>query len=360
MSKALIFSDIHIHPHKKSLDRLQDCLKALEWVFSTAKERKINDIIFAGDLFQDRQKIDVMTYHMTFDIFEKHCDGKLNVWLLLGNHDLWFHDKWDISSVKPFAALRGVTVIEQPCTLEIGGTPIDFLPYTHSPVEHLDSLRKNHKGRKGQKVLFGHLAVHGAVLNTLHNTQSDVIIEHDGEMIKVDDSVFEGWDRVFLGHYHGQQKIGKNAEYVGSTLQLTFGEAFQHKHIIDFDLEDGSREYIRNKFSPQHFIIPEKDIDKYDITKNFIRVSVDDISSSTVVELKKGLEGQKPATLEIMPAKQEDEAHIIDDAKAILDNEDQMLEKYIEAVFKQSNDTNLDKEKLLEVGKLICQTPVDS
>jgi C1A family cysteine protease len=141
---------------------------------------------------------------------------------------------------------------------------------------------------------------------------------------------------------------------------LTFGEAFQHKHIIEFDLEDGSREYIRNKFSPQHFIIPEKDVDKYDITKNFIRIAVDDISSSTVVELKKGLEGQKPATLEIMPVKHEDEAHIIDDAKAILDDEDKMLEKYIEAVFKQSSDTSLDKEKLLEVGKQICQTPVDS
>ena len=96
MSRILIYSDIHIHPHKKKVERLHDCLKAQEWVFQTAKDNNIRDIVFVGDLFQDRQKIDVTTYHLTFDIFEKYLKGDLRVWLLLGNHDLWYYDRWTL------------------------------------------------------------------------------------------------------------------------------------------------------------------------------------------------------------------------------------------------------------------------
>jgi DNA repair exonuclease SbcCD nuclease subunit len=352
----LLFSDLHVHPHKKSVERLHHCLDALEWVFRTAKERQISDVVFGGDLFQDRQKIDVMTYHLTFDVLARNCSNDLRLWLLLGNHDLWYHDKWDISSVRPFSAIPGTTVIEKPCSIEIDGHIIDFLPYTHHPVEHLDTLRKAAKKRKGRKTLVAHLAVDGAQLNTLHNTRSDVVIEHDGEMVRVDHTCFDGWDKVWLGHYHGQQKVGLNAEYIGSTLQLTFGEAFQHKHIIVYDLKDGTTEYIRNKFSPQHFIIPESDIGKYDIENNFIRLSVSDMGGTVLVDLKKELQEFNPGSLEILPLVKEESEHLVEDAKAILYKEDEMLEKYVEQV----EVGKLDKKVLLEIGKKICQAPADT
>ncbi len=355
MSKILLFSDIHIAQHKRSIERLHDCLEALEWVFKTAKDRAIRDIVFAGDLFQDRQKIDVMTYHRTFDIISKYCTGQTNLWLLLGNHDLWYHDRWDISSVAPLAAIQGVNVIDKPCTLQIAGKPIDFLPYTHSPVEHLSNLRVEAAKRPGLKTLVAHLATDGAQLNTMHNTRADVVIEHDGEMVKVDSSCYKGWDNVFLGHYHGQQKVGSNAEYIGSTLQLTFGEAFQHKHVIVYDLYDGDKDYIRNKFSPQHFIIPEKDVDKYDIEKNFIRIEMTNIGASDLIELKKDMVNLKPGSLEIVPAEQEDSNHFIEDAKAILYKEDEMLERYLE----QAEVGDLGKKELLRIGKMICATKAE-
>ena len=43
--KALVFSDIHIHPHKKSIERLEDCIKVLDWVFERAISNKIDNII---------------------------------------------------------------------------------------------------------------------------------------------------------------------------------------------------------------------------------------------------------------------------------------------------------------------------
>lgn len=354
MSRVLLFSDLHVAAHKRNIERLHDCLKTLEWVFTSAQDQQINDIIFAGDLFQDRQKIDVMTYHLTFNILSKYCNNDLRLWLLLGNHDLWYYDRWDISSVTPLGAISGIQVIDKPCTIDFSGYPIDFLPYNKAPIQYLEELRKGKK-RKGNKVLIGHMAVDGAQLNALHNTRADEIVEHDGEMVRVTPDVFDGWDKVWLGHYHGQQQVTPWIEYIGSPLQLNFGEAFQHKHLVVYDLSNGTTEYIRNKFSPQHFIIPESDVDKYDIENNFIRVQVPQSGVTDLIELKRDLQQLKPGSLEIIPEKAEDQSHVVQNAKALIVDHDKMVEEYVKQVI-ASLGPEYDENTLIEIGKMICQT----
>lgn len=355
--KILIFSDIHIHCHKKSTDRLEDCIKALDWVFNTAKQNNINDIIFLGDLFHERQKIDVLTYQKTFEILEKHLfDRKIKLYLLLGNHDLWHNQKWDVSSVNPLRKLPGVTVINEPSVVSLSEDYMfAFLPYTHNPIEDLKIVEKVWKEEskkrniKPPKLLGGHIAVDGAVWNTKYNTTADVTIEHDGDMVKVGPGIFNNWDRVFLGHYHAEQKLTETVEYVGSPLQLSFGEAFQDKHILIYDLSDDEKKYIINDFSPKHYIINENELDNYDLNGNFIRLEVEDISSNKMLEIRKSLiEEKNVATMEIKQSIKKEE-HIIQDAKSILYKEDQMLQKYLDQI-----NISLDKEKLLSIGKSIC------
>ena len=348
-SNILLFSDAHIHAHKKSFERLKDCLKALDWAFETAKQRKIKDIVFAGDLFQDRQKIDVATYSLTFDTFIKHCDGSFNLWLLLGNHDMWYHDKWDVSSVLPFSALPNVTVINKVCTLEINGKEIDFIPYVRDPIVHLENLEVSTKKRKGLKILVGHLAVHGAELNSLYHNLADVQIEHDGDMVNVGPDLFAAWDQVFLGHYHGAQEI-ENIEYIGSPLELNFGEAFQEKHIIVYDLKNGKKEYVVNDFSPKHLIVNEDNIHNHDVENNFVRISVENRKSVEMLDLKKNIKAKKPGTLEIIQKPKKEQKQVVQDAKAILNKEDEMLETYV----KEVDTGDMEKPHLVEIGKFIC------
>jgi DNA repair exonuclease SbcCD nuclease subunit len=349
MSNILLFSDAHVHAHKKSFDRLKDCLAALDWVFEVAKQHKIKDIVFAGDLFQDRQKIDVATYSLTFDVLLKHCDGSINLWLLIGNHDMWFHDKWDISSVLPFSALPNVTVINKACTLEINGKEIDFLPYVRDPIEYLTHLEMAAKQRKGLKILVGHLAVHGAELNTLYHTLADVVLEHDGDMVRVGPELFKAWDKVFLGHYHGAQEI-ENIEYIGSPLQLTFGEAFQEKHVIIYNLKTGDQEYVINEFSPKHLILSEEEVHKHEVENNFVRLNVENRKSIDILDLKREVQGKKPGTLEIVQKPKKEQKQVVEDAKSILNKEDEMLETYV----KEVDTGDLDKPSLVDIGKFIC------
>lgn len=352
--KTIIFSDIHIHPHKKSIDRLNHCLEALNWVFDVAEEKEIDQIIFLGDLFHDRQKIDVLTYQKTFEIIEKRLSEK-KIKLLLGNHDIWHNDRLDISSVNPLRSISGVEVIDRPCVQKIDENfYFAFLPYTHNPIEDIKNLEKEWKDNipsESKKVIGAHISVDGAVWNTRFNTFSEVSVEHDGDMVRVGVEIFKNWDRVFLGHYHAAQKLSDKVEYIGSPLQLSFGEAFQEKNLIIYDSEKDSIEYIKNDFSPVHYILSEDELDNYSLEGNFVRVEVEDITSKDMFEMRQNLvENSKVSSLEIKQSKIKED-HIISDAKSILQKEDEMLQKYIDQVAPE----NLDKQLLLNIGMQICK-----
>lgn len=348
MGKVLIFSDIHIFPHKRKNERLEDCLNALKWVFETARKNEIKSILFGGDFFHDRQKIDIYTYQRTFEILRDELSrSRMNLFLLLGNHDIWFNDNTDISSVLPFSALQGVKVIKSPERLVIEDHNWDFIPFTHNPIKSIEDLNE----KDGEKeYAIGHLAIDGAIL---HNNQySDVAIEHDGEMVTISPSIFNEYKRTFLGHYHAEQKVNKSVEYVGSPLELSFGEAFQKKHIIIFDCDKNKSEYVENDFSPRHLIIDSSEYKKFDLNNNFVQIKVDEANVADLLTIKKEiLNEHSPFSLEIKQKRKEIEQHTIQDAKAILLKGDEMLEKYVEEV----GSNNLNKESLISIGKEICR-----
>jgi DNA repair exonuclease SbcCD nuclease subunit len=348
MNEVLLFSDLHVHPHKRSDKRLEDCLNSLEWVFKTAKEEGVKTILFGGDLFHDRQKIEVYTYQRTFEIFKKWMDQKLfNVVLLLGNHDLWFNDKTTVSSVFPLSALPNVQIISEPKRLLIEGSYWDFIPFTHNPIETIQELKKQ-DGKP--EYALGHIALDGAILHG--SQQSDVAIEHDGDMVRVSAAIFDDYKHTFLGHYHAEQMVNRKVEYIGSPLQLSFGEAFQKKHIIKFNGKTGEREYIENTFSPKHLVINIEDREKYQLDGNFVQIKVSDIGATDLIVIKKELqESGQFASLEIKQQKKIMDEHVIHDAKAILYQGDEMLSKYARQVGHES----LELEKLLSVGRKICE-----
>lgn len=362
--KILIFSDIHIHPHKKSSERLEDCLKALDWVFTVAKKRNIPNVVFLGDLFHDRQKIDVLTYQRTFDVLEGHLSGGFfRLDLLLGNHDLWHSQRLDVSSVNPLRTLPGVRVIDSPSVHEISDGSDDvlmgFLPYTHSPIEDLKNVDKEWKSAaKGdrRRILGGHIAVDGALWNTRHGVFSDVAVEHEGDMVRVGPEIFSSWDRVFLGHYHAAQRLDDRVEYVGSPLQLSFGEADQAKHLAIYDAIEDSVEYVDNEFSPRHFIVGEDEVDAERLRGNFVRLEVDDIACGRIQAIRESLVNELGvSTLEIKQ-RERDETHVVEDARAIISDENKMIERYVEQVSPEG----LDHDALVRVGREICAAASNS
>lgn len=358
--KCIIFSDLHAAQHKKQQVRLEHCLDVLQWVFDVAKKNKIKNILFGGDLFQDRKFIDIYTYQRVFEVFQKNMnvDDRPNCYLLLGNHDIFYLEKKDISSVYPLSSIDGITVINKPCCLKVDDQEVAFLPYTHDPLADLDDIKIKSKF----KILIGHVALDGAILNKLYGSISDVQIEGDTGMTVVGPDIFDGYDRVFLGHYHAAQKINNNIEYIGSPLQLNFGEISQEKHIIYYDSEKDEKEYIANTFSPIHFRFSSaKEAMNAAIVgglqEQFVEVLDDNIASTEVFELKKLVSSQKPGSFNVLPKpkkieQQKQDAQKVLQAVALLADVEKMLVNYIDSI----SSLSLDKEELRAVGKKICDS----
>lgn len=356
MAKALVFSDLHLHSHKDSVDRLQDCLSVLNWIFDMAVEHEVDHILFLGDLFHERAKIDVLNYLRTFEVFMNQMIAKVpsfDMWLLIGNHDMYHKEKWDVNSVKPLSAIPNVNIVAEPSSIEIGGRLIDFCPHTENPIVELEKLKKG-RSKSSMTLLLGHMAVHGAKLNRLYGTKADVIVEYDNDMAPVSCDIFNEWDMTLLGHYHGAQQLCDNVEYVGSPLQLSFGEAFEEKHIIILDLDTLGKTYVENEFSPKHFILLPKDLEQHDLKNNFVRVVVDGMGSKDLLDMRKEItEKYHVASLDFKEKekKAEEEKAIVEDAKAMLYDENEMLETYVKNV---PPPAGLDSKELIGIGKDIC------
>ncbi len=351
--EVLIWTDVHVATHKRKLERLEDCLAVVDWVFQTARQRGISNIIFGGDLLHDRQKIEVYTYQRLFETLRRNLLGDVKLWLLLGNHDLWFNEKTSISSVVPFSSLPGVEIIDKPTRIHnLSGCTWDFIPFTHNPVAALEELKE--KGGRAEYCI-GHIAIDGAILHGEHT--ADVQIEHDGDMMRVSVDLFDHYKNVYLGHYHAAQKMNKIVEYIGSPLQLSFGEANQKKHILAFNGLTGKKTYIENTFSPKHLILQKKDLPKHSLEGNFVQILVDEIGATDLIQMRKEVaENNNLGSLEIKQRKKKMDEHVVQDAKAILYKEEEMMTKYVDEVGTDS----LDRDTLLKIGKEICNKTISS
>lgn len=350
MPKFLLFTDIHIHPHKKSEERLHDCLDCLVWVFETAKKNKIKNILFGGDFFHDRSKIESLVLHKTFAILKRYLDGSVNFYVLLGNHDLWYFEKTSISSASALAAFPNVYIIDKPEQIIIDNVSWHFVPFTHDPIDDINNLEKYNPQNS---FLLGHLAVDGAKLNSKGST-ADVEIEHDGEMTKVSSNIFKNYKHVFLGHYHNAQIISSNTEYIGSPLQLSFGELEDTKNIIILEVtkDDYITNYITNTSSPQHFegtIDNLMNLDPEILKKSFVSILVDEEEKDEIAKNIKLLEEKGVKSIKIkknvLEKNKENELAQMEIAKDILSQSDTMVKKFVEI-----STTDLDKNLLVECG----------
>ena len=356
--RSMVYTDLHVHAHKDRVDRLHHCIDVQDWVFRKAAEYDCRYIFFLGDLFHDQDKIDVLTYLRTFECFMKHMiddAADRDVYLMVGNHDMYLKHRWDVNSVKPFSAIPRVHLIDKPTQMVIGDRKIDWMPHTHSPMKLLDELKAKNGG--AGDILFGHLAVHGATLNTFFGTKADVINEYDNEMVPVEAKVFDDWGMTILGHYHAAQKLNDKVEYLGSPLQLSFGESFQKKHIMMLDLETLEKEYIENDFSPKHLIIKPNDITdgNYDLTGQFLRLEVPEMSAKNLIDLKMEIaRAHKPLSLDVKPPekKTEEDKTVIENARTIIKNVNDMLTTYVES---KGVPDGLDPDRIKRTG-LRCLT----
>lgn len=202
MATHLLYSDLHLR-----YERLADQLTCLRHI-GIAAEKVDGFVINGGDLFHEKGVIHTRCWDALRDVRVgwmqkgiKHIDN-------VGNHDQEDF-QGTLNPLRIFDHFADCYVASEPLFVD----PWWVLPYSRDLPAAL------------KEVPDGALVVIHAGVKTAK--MSAGIEDEDG----FEPALFSRFKRVFSGHYHRHQTVGK-VTYIGSPMQQDFGESGEDKGIV--------------------------------------------------------------------------------------------------------------------------------
>lgn len=233
MKKPLAILSTDWHLKTSNIDLIKKLVKDQ---CALAIDKGAKYLFILGDIFDSRlsQRLDVLrAFNEILDIIHS---AKLIAVMIPGNHDKTLYNSRD-SFLDPFR--------NHPCLMYIdlyGAVPfpeltVHFLPFFENEIwlSEFTELMEFNGGLTGTHILCSHIAVQGSINN-------------DGSKVEstIKSSMFKGFHKVFLGHYHNQQKIGENIYHIPSICQNNFGEDDQKGYTVLYS--DSSHELVKAQF----------------------------------------------------------------------------------------------------------------
>jgi DNA repair exonuclease SbcCD nuclease subunit len=224
--------------------RLADAVAALDAVLATAVEQKAKAIVHLGDLFHDRKGVPPEVIHRAGEWLDRVHAAKIELHLLVGNHDMSLD-----AGTHALRGFKGRAILHDRVeTVEILGARCGFIPYMEDPKAV--AAATTHLRVQRCEYLFAHLGLG----DPKYANCVPVEYEVPGR-ISLDDLRPDDFSHIFLGHYHLHQRLTKSVQYVGSPLQLSFGEADHPKGWTVLDEAKGTVRCIANESSPKYHIV---------------------------------------------------------------------------------------------------------
>ena len=260
MSKICLISDLHIGTHKNNLQFLESQIRYFNEEFIPyLKENSIKEVFILGDIFDNRQKIDVLVFTKFYrKIFDKLKDFKVHI--LLGNHDIYYNTDLKPNSLELFRDYENVEIYDEIKKIKLHDKEILMIPWQVSEFDI-----SNEKA----DVCMGHLDLVGFNMYK-HKISETGCSPKD---------FYENFKLTFTGHYHIRTEKSNGFSkiiYIGSPYQLTRNDSGEERGFVVLDLSTLEYEYINNKKCIKYITIkyPEQ-IKKEIIEGNIVDVTID-------------------------------------------------------------------------------------
>ena len=207
--KAVVFTDQHFGRSGNSPVANQDNLDFIDWFIDEAKTWGADTCIMMGDYFDNRHSIHVSTMDYALRGLDRINKAFPTTYALLGNHDLLYRNKRDVTSMAMIRYLPNFKAIYEPMTFGEGKNAATFLPWLVGDEHRMVKKIKS-------RYVFGHLELPGYMMN------AKIPMPHHGNGIS-DDDFKNGPDYVFSGHFHFRQAKG-NVVYTGNPFPFNFAD----------------------------------------------------------------------------------------------------------------------------------------
>ena len=310
VGKTLVFTDLHLGLKNSNVLRLGICVKVIKEMLQTLIAENIQNVIFCGDLFHSRKNIDINVLNYGYRLISALAK-KAKVYLICGNHDIYYKNIVDINSINIFKDNKNIIVVNTLTDVKINNQTALFVPW----LADLSNVKNN-----SYDMMFGHFDISSRYLiasyieshssiksseNFVNNILEDELFSSnemtDNNTYDLNDEINEIITKkttsdnligsfieivkkngsVYAGHIHLHKEFvakGRQFVFVGSPYQQTFGEmdSVDGFYVLD---QNNNRTFHEIKTAPK-FIklrvseILRQGIDKYDFSSikgNFVR-----------------------------------------------------------------------------------------
>ena len=232
---------------------LSDIINTLENMIKYCISNSIETIIVGGDLLHGKSIIYSIAQSCLLDLFRKYQE--INFIVIDGNHDLSGKSKKVVSALKSIDKELNVYRIGK--YLEDKDNSILYVPYSYN----MSNIIMNNKA----DYLISHFGLNEGMLNSGISVVSDLSIN----------DLSGKYSTVLLGHYHKPQKIIRKdvkLYYVGSPIQLDWGEKHEEKRFLVVDTEENKIESILTEGYRKYYSLPIKLEDKKSVLEEAKRL----------------------------------------------------------------------------------------
>ncbi len=228
---AVISTDIHIKV--ANIDLIIDLFKQK---IELANELGVNELYCLGDIFQSRQAQPLSVLKCFEAILDMIHAADMKLYCIPGNHDKTSYSSVD-SFLDQFQWHPALELVREMMGHIVNNLEIVFIPYFEEK-RWLEEVNSAAHLNDMKMILMSHQALTGSVNN-------------DGSTIDngLKSTMFAHFYKVFLGHYHNAQQIGKNIYHLPSICANNFGEDNAKGFTVLYD--SGDHEHHQSIF-PQY------------------------------------------------------------------------------------------------------------
>lgn len=219
--RAVLTADNHLSAfanepiHNGMPEKLYYNIQALKNVAEYSIKNNINNIIIAGDMIHTKSIIHSLAQSEFLDFVRAY--KQLTFIIIDGNHDMSSKSGDGVSALKCCDNEENVIMVHE--SKEIDN--IWFVPW--NPKTMIQDIKSGSPNQV--PYLVSHFGLNEGRLNSGISIVSDLGLKD-----------LKQYKKVFLGHYHAAQEID-NVMYVGSLIQLDWGEKNEIKRFLDINTD---------------------------------------------------------------------------------------------------------------------------
>ena len=202
--KVACFTDIHFGLKGNSRVHNDDCEAFINWFIEQSKAQGCETCIFLGDWHHHRSATNVSTMNYTVSNMERLGQAFENVYVIMGNHDLYYREKREINSMEYIRNIPNIHIVNE----WLVDDDVAIVPWI---VEDEYKIIEKMK----IKYVFGHFELPYFKMNAMVDMPDigGIKAEH-----------FAGCGEVFTGHFHKRQ-TNKNVTYMGNAFPHNYADA---------------------------------------------------------------------------------------------------------------------------------------